>query len=167
MNEIVLTDIRQKAAMVEYDEQSLFERVGLLKAAEGQLQLDALNAGKQAVEKRRAELERLIQSLYEDKVNGKIPEEVCDRLIIQYEAERQEQAEQSRSLTEQIEGFQTEQSNTREWADVIRQYKNLEAINRGILTKLINKIEVGEKEVIDGQKQREIRIYYKFVGYIG
>jgi len=153
--------------MVEYDEQSLFERVGLLKAAEGQLQLDALNAGKQAVEKRRAELERLIQSLYEDKVNGKIPEEVCDRLIIQYEAERQEQAEQSRSLTEQIEGFQTEQSNTREWADVIRQYKNLEAINRGILTKLINKIEVGEKEVIDGQKQREIRIYYKFVGYIG
>ena len=153
--------------MVEYDEQGLFERVGTIKAAEGQLQLDALNAGKQAAEKRRAELERLIQSLYEDKVNGKIPVEVCDRLIIQYEAERREQAEQAQTLTGQIESFQIELSNTQAWADVIRQYKNLDAINRDILTKLINKIEVGEKKIIDGQKQREIRIYYKFVGYIG
>ncbi|MCL2816655.1 MAG: recombinase family protein [Oscillospiraceae bacterium] len=167
LNEIVIADITQKASMVEYDEQSLFERVGTLKAAEGQSQLAAMNTAKRAAEKRCAELERLIQSLYEDKVKKVISEDVCARLINQYEAERREQSEKVQILTEQIDNFQLEQSNTREWSEVIRQYKNLESINRDILTKLINKIEVGEKEIIDGQKQREIRIYYKFVGYIG
>jgi len=167
LNEIVIADIRQKAAMIEHDEQDLLERVGQKKAAENQSQLAALSATKRAAEKRRAELERLIQSLYEDKVNGKILEDVCARLINQYEAERRENAEQSQALTVQIESFQMEQSNTREWIDIIRQYRSLEAIDRDILTKLINKIEVGEREIIDGQKQREIRIHYKFVGYIG
>jgi len=167
LNEIVIADITQKASTVEYDEQGLFERVGTLKAAEGQSQLAAMNAAKRTAEKRCAELERLIQSLYEDKVKKVISEDVCARLINQYEAERREQAEKGQTLTGQIDNFQLEQSNTREWSEVIRQYKSLEAINRDILTKLINKIEIGEKEIIDGQKQREIRIYYKFVGYIG
>jgi len=39
--------------------------------------------------------------------------------------------------------------------------------NRPFPLKLIDKIEVGEREIIYGQKQREIRIHYKFVGYIG
>ena len=167
LSEIVLTDIRKKAAMIESDEQSLLERVGSRIATESQLQLDALNAAKQAAEKRCAELERLIQSLYEDKVKNKIPEDVCTRLIVQYEAERREQAEQALNFTEQIESFQTEQTNTQEWLELIRQYGDIEAVDRDMLAKLINKIEVGERQIIDGQKQREIRIHYKFVGYIG
>ncbi|MFP3153920.1 DUF4368 domain-containing protein [Lachnospiraceae bacterium ZAX-1] len=49
----------------------------------------------------------------------------------------------------------------------IREYKSIATIDRDILTKLISKIEVGERQIVDGQKQREIRIHYKFVGYIG
>jgi DNA invertase Pin-like site-specific DNA recombinase len=167
LSQLVLTDIRQKAAMVESDEHGLLERMGQFKAAESQSQLAVLNTAKRAADKRRAELERLVQSLYEDKVKGKIPEDVCARLIIQYEAERLEQTTQAQNLAEQIDSFQAEQSNTREWIDVIRRYGNLDAINRDILAKLISKIEVGENQVVDGQKQREIRIHYKFVGYIG
>ena len=167
LSELVLTDIRQKAAMVKSDEHGLLERMGQFKAAESQSQLAVLNTAKRAADKRRTELERLVQSLYEDKVKGKIPEDVCTRLIIQYEAERLEQTTQAQNLAEQIDSFQTEQGNTREWIDVIRRYGNLDAINRDILAKLIGKIEVVEKQVVDGQKQREIRIHYKFVGYIG
>jgi len=167
LSELVISDIRRKAAMVESDEQDLLEQVGIRRAAENQSQLAALDAAKRAAEKRRAELERLIQSLYEDKVKGKIPEDVCAWLIIQYESERQEQAERTLNFTEQIDSFQMEQDNTQEWLKLIRQYGDIEAIDRSVLTKLISKIEVGERQVIDGQKQREIRIYYKFVGYIG
>jgi len=165
--EIVIADIRQKAAMVESDEDNLLERVGHKKTAESQSQLAALNAAKRAAENRRAELERLIQSLYEDKVKAKISEDVCARLINQYEAERREKAKDAQTVTEQIENFQTERSNTREWANAIRQFKDIEALDRDILLKLINKIEIGEREIIGNQKQREIRIHYKFVGYIG
>jgi len=66
LSEIVIADIKQKAAMVESDEQGLAERVGNRKATESQALLAALYAAKRAAEKRHAELERLVQSLYVD-----------------------------------------------------------------------------------------------------
>lgn len=42
---------------------------------------------------RLAEFEKLTQSIYEDKVLGKIPENVCTTLIQKYETERTEKAE--------------------------------------------------------------------------
>jgi len=109
----------------------------------------------------------LIQALYEDKVKGNIPEDVCARLISQYEVERREKSEQAQTLAEQVDGFQTEQGNIHSWLEAIRQYRNIETLDRDILLKLIDKIEIGEREIIGNQKQREIRIHYKFVGYIG
>ena len=167
LSEIVIADIKQKAAMIESDEQSLLMHMGQTKAAEGKTQLAALTAAHRATENRRTELERLIESLYVDKVKGKITEDVCARLINQYEAERRDKSEEARILTAQVENFQTEQSNTQEWVKVIRQFKDIESLDRDILLKLIDKIEIGEREIIGNQKQREIRIYYKFVGFIG
>ena len=129
--------------------------------------LVALQAPIRAAENRRAELEHLIQALYEDKVKGNIPEDVCARLISQYEVERREKSEQAQTLAEQVDGFQTEQGNIHSWLEAIRQYRNIETLDRDILLKLIDKIEIGEREIIGNQKQREIRIHYKFVGYIG
>ncbi|MCL2566143.1 MAG: DUF4368 domain-containing protein [Defluviitaleaceae bacterium] len=105
--------------------------------------------------------------LSEDKVKGEIAEDICTRLINQYEAERREKAEEAHTLTVQIENFQSGQSNTQEWINVIRQFANIETLDRDTILKLIDKVEVGERSVIDNQKQREIRIHYKFVGYIG
>jgi hypothetical protein len=167
LSKIIIADIRQKAAMLEYDEKDLLEQISERKSTAGKEQIATLNAAKRTADKRHAELERLVQSLYEDKVKGVIPEDVCARLISQYETERQEQSEHAKGLNEQIESFQMEQDNVHEWIDIIRQYRDIEVINRDILAKLINKIEVGERKIIDGQKQREIRIHYKFVGYIG
>lgn len=75
--------------------------------------------------------------------------------------------EQAQALTEQIDSFQTEQSNMREWVAAIRQYRNIDTLDRDILLKLIDKIEINEREIIGNQKQRKIRIHHKFVGYIG
>jgi len=167
LSEIIIADIKQKAAMIEYDEDSLLECVGQTKAAESKAQFSALNTAKRAAENRRAELERLIQSLYEDKVKGKIAEDVCARLINQYEVERRDKAAEAQALTAQVENFQAEQSNAQEWVKAIRQFKDIESLDRDILLKLIEKVEIGEREIIGNQKQREIRIHYKFVGYIG
>ncbi len=167
LSEIIIADIKQKAAMVESDEDSLLERVGQTRAAESQSQLAALNAAKRTAENRHDELDRLIQSLYVDKVKGKISEDVCARMINNYEAERREQTEQAQAVAAQIEGFQAERSNAQEWIAAIRQFKDIETLDRDILLKLVDKIEIGEREIIGNQKQREIRIHYKFVGYIG
>ena len=108
-----------------------------------------------------------MQSTYEDKVKGLIPEAVCIELLNKYQTERTEKAAQLRELEQQIEDSQTVQNDVQEWVSLIRQYRNLENLDRETLLRLIDKIEIGEQRIVDGLKEREIRIYYKFVGYIG
>lgn len=112
-----------------------------------------------AVRKRLAELERLVQSIYEDKVKGLIPEAVCIELLNKYQTERTEKATQLEELERRIEDSQTVQNDVQEWVSLIRQYRNLESLDRETLLRLIDKIEIDEQRIVDGLKEREIRIY--------
>ena len=53
-----------------------------------------------------------------------------------------------------------------DWAALIKRYRHVTELSRQLLASLIEKIEIGVAVAVDGQKQREIRIHYKFVGYI-
>lgn len=66
-----------------------------------------------------------------------------------------------------MEESQSVRDEVQEWVSLIRQYRHLETLDRETLLRLVDKIEVGERRIVDGMKEREIRIYYKFVGYIG
>ena len=55
------------------------------------------------IEKRLAELSRLTQAIYEDKVMGRIPEAVCVQLMNRYEAERADKLEQRAHLSGELD----------------------------------------------------------------
>lgn len=107
-----------------------------------------------------------MQNVYEDKVKGAIPEAVCVELLNKYQMERTEKSEQLQQMERQMEENQTVRNDVQEWVSLIRQYRNLETLDRETLLRLVDKIEVGERQIVDGMKEQEIRIYYKFVGYI-
>jgi len=46
------------------------------------------------------------------------------------------------------------------------QIKTDRALTGALIERLIDRIEVGEKTVIDGKNVRDIKIYYRFVGNI-
>ena len=119
-----------------------------------------------AIEKRLAELSRLTQAIYEDKVMGRIPEAVCVQLMNRYEAERADKLEQRAHLSGELEAYQQETDDVQQWMKLIREYAKLEELDRPTLLRLIKRIEVGEKKVEDGCTVRDIKIHYNFVGYI-
>ena len=114
-----------------------------------------------------AELEKLIAAAYEDKVKGAIPEAVCVELLNKYQAERTEKADQLKALEQQMEDTKAVENNVQGWIDLIRQYRSVGTLDRETILRLIDKIEIGAVRIVDGQKERDIRIHYKFVGYIG
>ena len=59
------------------------------------------------------------------------------------------------------------QNDVQEWVNLFRQYRNLESLDREMLLRLIDKIEIGELWIMDGLKELKIQIFLKFVGYIG
>ena len=164
--EVVLSDIRMKAEQARSDPDSLISRIQAQRRAASAEQMKQTKSLLTAVEKRLAELGKLIQSIYEDKVMGRIPEAVCIQLMNQYEAERTEKLEQKSRLTDELEAYQQETDDVQQWMALIREYTKLEELDRPTLLRLIKRIEVGKKKVEDGRTVRDIKIHYNFVGYI-
>lgn len=167
LEEMVLSDIQARAWEVCVRERETIRYVTEQKQTQGRQEAAAIEKSAKTLKKRLAELERLIQSVYEDKVLGKIPEEVCVRLMTGYQSEQAEKSARLKSLEGKLAEYRKVQDDVREWAALMRQYRDADTLDRDMLLKLVDRIEVGEGYTVDGQKERDIRIYYKFVGDIG
>ena len=166
LTELLLLDIRYKAALAQNAPAALREKILAQKNAANLEQTKTLRATLAALEKRLVELDKLVVSAYEDKVKGVMPETLCIQLLNRYEAERREKLEQRTQLTAQLEAHQEDEQAADEWLALIRDYAQLEDLDRPTLLRLVKRIEVGEKYEMDGETHRDIKIYYNFVGYV-
>ena len=164
--QVVLMDIRTKAMWAQNDPGSLVAQIQTQRKAASDEQMKQTKILLAAIEKRLGELNKLVQSIYEDKVLGRIPEAVCVQLMNQYEAERADKLEQKVRLSEELEAYQQETDDVQQWMHLIRDYSQLTELDRPTLLRLVNRIEVSENKIEDGRKVRDIKIYYNFVGYI-
>ena len=164
--ELVTLDIRTKACLAQNNPDELKAKLLEKRAAASMEQAKAMQATLDALDKRLAELERLVQAAYEDKVMGKIPEAICVKLLKQYEAERAEKLESKQKLSAKLAENAAGTKSIDDWLSVIQDYSQLETLDRPTLVRLINKIEVGEKSVTDGMTERTINIHYNFVGHV-
>lgn len=166
LTQIVLTDIRCKAIWAQNSREKLREKILAQKESAGREKLKTLQAELSAIDRRLPELDRLVQSAYEDKVLGKIPENLCVQLLNGYEAERKAKQERRRELTEQLAASRENEQSVDAWLDMVQDYYNLQELDRPTLMRLIQKIEISEKYRVDDHEERDIHIYYNFVGYI-
>ena len=167
LEELVLSDIQDKAGKVCVREKEVIRRITEQRQTQGRQEAAAVEKSAKALKKRLSELDRLIRSTYEDKVLGKIPEALCVRLMSGYQSEQEEKAAQLEEMEEKLTEYRKVKEDVQEWAGLIRQYRDADILDRDMLLKLIDRIEVGEACVVNGQKERQIRICYKFAGDIG
>ena len=166
LTQIVLTDIRGKALWAQNSRETLRAQLLAREQNASSERTRTLQAELTAIGKRLPELDRLIQAAYEDKVLGRIPESVCINLLNQYEAERREKQERSRELMEQLAASRENEKSVDAWLDMMQDYAQFEELDRPTLVRLIQKIEISERYTVDDHKERDIHIYYNFVGYI-
>ena len=163
---VVLLDIRSKSMWAQFGRAEIREKLLAQKESAGREKTKTLQAELSAIDRRLPELDRLVQSAYEDKVLGKIPENLCVQLLNGYEAERKAKQERRRELTEQLAASRENEQSVDAWLDMVQDYYNLEELDRPTLVRLIQKIEVGEKRMVDGHEERDFNIYYNFIGHI-
>ena len=164
--EVVLADIRVKAERARNDPATLIDQIQIQRRAATAEQMKQTKLTLTAIEKRLAELGKLVQAIYEDKVMGRVPEAICIQLMNQYETERTEKLEQKGRLSGELEAYQQETDDVQQWMCLILEYAKLEQLDRPTLLQLVNRIDIGEKKVEGGRTFRDIKIHYNFVGYI-
>lgn len=118
---------------------------------------------KEVAEKRIVALDKIIQSLYEDKVSGKLSEERYIKMSDNYEAEQNELTEKVKILKAEIEKAQTKYDNIQKFMAIVKRYSDFEELTPEILRAFVDKIIIYEKQKVDGHIRHTIEIVYNFV----
>lgn len=157
---VIIADIRSMAELVVKDEQTA--RAAFLSKKEQQTSrqskadIKKLNDSKH----RLAELENLMQSVYEDKVMGKIPEHICVSFLEKYEAEQQELRAVIADLEERLSAEKQDREDVEEFIRRLKKYADVQTLTRELGLELIEYVTVG---AYTPNEPREINIYYKFL----
>ncbi|MBQ7339312.1 MAG: recombinase family protein [Clostridia bacterium] len=118
---------------------------------------------KEVAEKRIVALDKIIQSLYEDKVSGKLSEERYIKMSDNYEAEQKELTEKVKTLKAEIEKAQTKYDNIQKFMAIVKRYSDFEELTPEILRAFVDKIIIYEKQKVNGRIRHTIEIVYNFV----
>lgn len=160
MNALVLADIRSMAALVVEDEEAARRQFIAHKEKHNAHQTEAeqkrLNDGKVRI----SELEKLIPSIYEDKVLGKIPEAVCVNLLEKYQAEQKQLSADVQTLEAKLSAVRQDEKDVEEFIRRLKKYTDVQELTREIALELIEYITVDE---YSADRARDIHIYYKLL----
>ena len=166
LEELVLTDIREKARFVECDGERLAEQISRMKEKESRSRVISYEQELKAAAARMTELERLMQNLYEDKCTGTIPQTVFQTLMRKYETERAEKAAAIPELEQMVRAQLENRQDANRWMEVIRRYTEITVLDESILFELVDRIEVGEARKVNGQRICDVKVVYRYVGSV-
>ena len=157
---LVLADIRSMAALVIEDENAARQQFLSKK--------EQLNSRQTAEEHKRLregrfrlnELETLIPSIYEDKVLGKIPEDVCVKLLEKYQIDQKAISEEVSQLEEKLNAVKQDEHDAEEFIKRLKKYTDVSELTREMCLELIEYITI---DAYQDEKPRDIHIYYKLL----
>lgn len=159
-------DLENLISEISVDEEAFKSKIVSLKNQNSNAELSSVKKELNLAEKRIVEIEKMFQTLYEDKANGDIQKNMYDRLIKTYEQEHTDLTSQMKNLKEKVENTKSDYIDIDIFINIVKDYMGLKIIDRTLLLKLIDKIEVGESKEQNGGEYREINIYYNFLGLI-
>jgi DNA invertase Pin-like site-specific DNA recombinase len=164
--DVVLDDIRRYAKMAQEDADGLAFKLAATNGNKEAEQIQTLLDELKATEERYCKLDRIMEQLYEDKVTGTLNDFRFCKLSEKYETEQQNLGKHVEELRADIEQLNANRQDASAWLELIRNYADIQELDRIILGELVEKITVGETQFIDGVKHIDITIYYRFIGAV-
>ena len=107
-----------------------------------------------------AALDDLMSKAYEDKLLGKMPEELCLKFIDRYLAEQENLRKEVSMLEAELRNAKDMRENIDEFMSRIKKYLDVTVITREMMLELFDKIIIGEKEPPNGAP-RLIQLLYE------
>lgn len=162
----VLTDINRFAELALKNEKAVKTLHQKLMAVDTGT-LKTLERDKRKLTRRTDELDKLFNSLYEDKVMERITERNFDRMSQTYQSEQQQLETRLAGIEEELSRNREKDRGVSDFLTAIQQYKGLKELDAVVINTLIERVEVFErKKQPDGSVTQEVKVYYKFVGLL-
>lgn len=118
-------------------------------------------------DKRRiAEIDTMIERLYEDNVLGKIPDDRFSKMMGKYEAEQKALIEAVAKAEHSLKAFEQDKVDLRIFLETIRKCTDITELTPEIVNRLIRRIEVHNSEKVNGRKRVKLDVYFTAAGLI-
>ncbi|WP_411677463.1 DUF4368 domain-containing protein [Caproicibacter sp.] len=166
MEQIVLEELRELLRFVSQNEKRF---VRLVMDNSRQEQSRETAAKKRAVSKHRrriAEIDTLIERLYEDNVSGKVPDERYAKMSTKLETEQSGLKETVATLETEISGQEQQTANVDSFLALVRRTTEIEKLTPAIVHEFIEKIIVYEPEQARGDRRQKVEIIYNNIGAV-
>jgi DNA invertase Pin-like site-specific DNA recombinase len=161
---LVFDRLRQMIDAVKLNEKAMVEKltsqlVGDRKASKAQRKKEAA-----LLRQRIHKLEVAIERLYEERVTGQLSDADFTKRIQESEAERLDCEQRFAFLETSDKEADEKVGDIQKWIRLVKQNAAVNEIDRDLLLSLIDKIEIGEGRTVNGVRERDLRIHYKFIG---
>ena len=163
---LVLADIQSLIAQVMTDPDSFYDKLlhkldGRQRSVIGELQREY-----DALAERSNEIDQMILTLYEDKVRGVITPQRFVSLTEKLENEQKDARSRMQELWKELQVADGDNIDAKAFIEELKKHGSVQDLDEVLLHRLIDKIIVGERQVVDGEKVQEVTIRYNFVGEI-
>jgi DNA invertase Pin-like site-specific DNA recombinase len=164
LKQIVLDHIKSMVAGVTLDKDKILRQ--LQEQLIGSVKQKNPAKTKRDLEQKLHSIETQTAKLYEDRCEGIISDDIFGKMITSLEEKRKALETELCNLNQSASVREERLADIESWVRLIEEKSAIEDLDRETLEALVDKIEVGEKEGIDGEKRQDVRIYYKFVGLV-
>jgi hypothetical protein len=125
-------------------------------------------------ERRISEIDKLFNSLYEDKVKGLLTDERFAIITQNFEREQSELKQKNNELKAEVEAFETDSKNSEKFVNLVKKFTNFEELTPQIINEFVERIEVHEGEYPDaepsigykGERVQKVDIFLKYIGNV-
>ena len=164
LRELILTAIQNVSGYVREHEVEFIEKI----RADAEIRQDeqAKSRKKQlAADKRRvAELDKLIQQIYEDKVAGTLTEKRFTVLSKQYETEQETLEARIAESEKELAQYTEDGLKAEKFIALVRKYTSFEELTPAMLNEYVEKIVIFEAERPRGQRNQRVDVFLTYIG---
>ena len=117
-----------------------------------------------SMKKRHAELDVLIQKLYETYALGKMPEERYDALSTGYEKEQKDLTARIACCQQELDAYEVDSDRIEKFLALAEKYTDFSVLTTPMINEFIDRIEVHAPDKSRGRREQKIDIYLNFIG---
>ena len=162
----IKADIDRHAVKAMKDKEKFINNVLLSMNESNAERSEKVKAEIEKLKKRNAELDQMYIRLYEDYSGGKLSEKKFTMMSAHYEQEQDANEEKLSELERRHKEKSAAVTNAEQFTESLAQCAGMKKLTATVLNTLIEKIEVHNPVMVNGEKEQKLTVYYKFVGQI-
>ena len=166
VEEIVLEQVRRVCRMAQADEEEFARMVRKRMDSQEETEQRKREHALTETQLRLAEIDHIIDQLYEDKVAGTLSAERFSRMLSRYEEEQLQLAEKNEELRNAVHKARKESGAVDQFLRVVRETTCQDVLTPELVGNLIDRVEVGETYMEGDVKKQDIRILFNFIGEV-